>query len=212
MSIKLPGGKSFVVEEFEQDILNDGKMTAREYGRLLREEEEYDQKLGEMALEIADRMGAAERGGRALEYWQVGKLMLDHERGLEVRANQAGLREYETSGRTRKRLMGKVAEIRKDRGAKKDLYSVHYLRKFIRYADLMTEEQAARPVHYSLQHELLYKWLTKVDRDSFLDRCETGEFTTNTELRRAVSELARVRGAKPVTGEDEKDDIEASEA
>ncbi len=183
LKVKLAGGKSIEVEEFEQDIIDDGTMSAADYNRLLREEEE-----------IADRLDAAERGDRALEYWQVGRLMLDHERQLEEKAKQAGLREYEAPGRTRKRLMDKVSEIRRDRGARKEQYSVHYLRKFIRYAELFTEAQASRPVHYSLQHELLYRGLGSRDRDMFLDRCETKEFTSNIKLRAAVKECLSAVG------------------
>lgn len=196
LKVKLPGGGSLEVQEFETDIRDDGTMSAADYRRLHREEEEYDRRLDEFAREIADRMDAAEPADRALEYWQVGRLMLDHKRQLKAKAKEAGLREYEAPGRTRQRLMEKLAEIRKGRGAKKERYSPHYLRKFIRHADLFAEAQAARPVHYSLQHELLYDWLTREDRDAFLERCENGEFKSNVEVRRAVAELARARGIK----------------
>ncbi len=208
LKVKLPGGKTLEVEEFETDIEED--TTAAEYSRRLDEEEQYDRRLDELAKDIADRMDVAERGGRALEYWQVGKLMLDHENQLEAKAREAGLREYESRGRTRQRLMDKVSAIRQERGAEKEKYSPHYLRKFIRHGRLFTEEQASRPVHYSLQHELLYDWLTPADRDEFLERCERGEFKTNTDLRKAVADLAVVRGVKPRTADEGSVDPKAA--
>lgn len=116
-------------------------------------------------------------------------MMLDHERRVEGKGTKFERPEYERAGRTRSRMLDKVSEIRRQRGAKKAQYSPHYLRKFIRFAKLVTREQAARPVPYSLQHELIYEGLTSQDRDSFLERCENGEIKTNTELRALVKDL-----------------------
>jgi len=189
VKVKLPGGGTIEVEEYETPI-EDGA-SAREYGRLLDEEQAFDRKLDTFAKEVADRMEAAEQGESAREHWLVGRLILDHEKELEPRQEAGGLREYEHKGRSRERLMDKVAEIRKDRGAAKERFSVHYLRKFKRFAGLLTEKQVSRPVPYSLQHELIYDWLTEKDRDELLARCESGEFRTSTQLRRAVADFRK---------------------
>jgi hypothetical protein len=210
VKVKMPNGRTLVVIEYETDIGAD--TTAAEYARQLDEEKGYDRKLDELAGEAADRIDAAERGDRALEYWLVGRLIIEHERQLDEKAKQAGLREYEAPGRSRQRLMEKVKDIRQERGAKKDQYSVHYLRKFARHAQLLTQAQASRPVHYSLQHELLYDWLTKEDRDDLLSRCERGEFKSNTDLRRAVAALRQSRELDAHPRSDQTDDSATSRA
>ncbi len=200
VKVKLPGGGTIEVEEFETPI-EDGT-SAAEYSRLLSDEEAYDRKLDAFAREVADRMEAAEQGESAREHWLVGRLILDHEKELGPREEAGGLREYERKGRSRERLMEKVAEIRKGRGAAKERYSVHYLRKFKRFAGLLTEKQASRAVPYSVQHELIYDWLTEKDRDDLLARCESGEFKTSTQLRQAVQEMKRTRQAAGGSGDD----------
>ncbi len=187
LKVKLPGGGTLDVDEYESDIQDEE--SAADYNRRLLEEEAYDRKLDTYAEEIADRMETAERGERALEYWLVGKLILDHERELRAKEEVSGLREYERKGRSRERLLDKVAAIRASRNVSKERYSPAYLWKFIRHAKLMTESQAARPVPYSLQHELLYDWISDTERDQLLDRCEQGEFQTKRDLRRVVAEL-----------------------
>lgn len=187
LKVKLPGGGTLDVDEYESDIQEDE--SAAEYNTRLREEEAYDRKLDAFAEEIANRMEAAEQGDRGLEYWLVGRLILDHERDLQAKEKTSGLQEYERKGRSRQRLLDKVASIRASHNAERERYSPAYLWKFIRHAKLMTDKQAARPVPYSLQHELLYDWITDAERDQLLDRCERGEFQTKRDLRRVVAAL-----------------------
>jgi hypothetical protein len=205
LKAKLPGGGSIMIDVHEIPIPADGSMSAAEYRKALRDEEEYDRKLQVLAEEVADRLDSAERGDRAIEYFDAGKLMLDHERQVEEKTRRTARTEYEETGRTQSRLVDKVKEIRRERGAKKAQYSPNYFRKFIRFAKLMTREQASRPVSYSLQHELIYERLTPQDRDVFLDRCERGDIKTNYELRKLVKEflarkvLAASESGPPVT-------------
>jgi hypothetical protein len=203
VTVKLPDGRKLEIEEFDTAI--DPKIDAKAYKRLLAEEEAFDRTLAKMATRISDLLDEAERGDRALEYWEAGRVMLDHRRELETKSLEADSPEYEQAGRRGKRLEDKVAEIRRDRGATKERYSRYYLRKFERFADLMAREQASRLVPYSLQHELIYDELNGQDRDVFLDLCERGEVRTNTELRRRVKQVLAERRAgsavPPSTGE-----------
>src|SRR5439155_21250520 len=96
VKVKIPGRGTIEVVEYETDI--EEHTTAAEYSKRLDEEKKYDEKLDELASEVADRIDAAERGDRALEYWQVGRLIIEHERQLDEKAKQAGLREYEATG------------------------------------------------------------------------------------------------------------------
>ena len=193
---KAPGGRKVVINLFETPVPLGGGKSAAEYRALLQKERDYDAHLDRMATEISALLDVAEAGENAIDYWRAGRLMADFQRDLEMRVAEAGEEQrYEQKGRTWKRVEEKVGELRREKKLPKERYSVNYFRKFVRFATLMTERQAARPVPYTLQHELLYSELTEADRDSFLDRCESGELGTSDALRNAVSNLRDARRA-----------------
>lgn len=186
--VRLPDGKVLEIEEYENPIAPD--LSAADFRARLDEEERFETQIDKDAEKIAALLKVAESGDRALEYWEAGRILLDY-RGRHQRARIEGSRgsQYEQLGRRRTRLGEKVARIRRNSGESKEHYSPHYFRKFERFAALLTREQASRPVPYSLQHELIYDQLSPNDRDDFLDRCQRGEITTNTQLRAEVKRL-----------------------
>lgn len=191
---KAAGGRQVVIHLYETPVRVDGSMSAAQYKALLQKEKEYDTLLGQIAEEVSHLLDIAEAGEHAIDYWRAGRLMADHERELEERTTAVGeTQRYERKGRTRGRLQEKVRELRKQKALPPERYQGHYFRKLIRFATMMSESQASRPVPYSMQHELLYDGLTPADRDDFLAKFERGELRTADSLRAAVKTLLESR-------------------
>jgi len=192
LEAKTADGHKFVINLYDTPTRADGSVTAAQYKSMLQEEKKYDELLDGMAREVSRLLDVAEAGEHAIDYWRAGKVMADHERGLDKRAAATGEeRRYEQRGRTRGRLEEKVKELRQKKRSKR--VAGNYLRKLIQFANWMTESQASRKVPYSLQHELLYADLTPADRDDFLDRCERDEIRSADALRAAVKSLLASR-------------------
>lgn len=194
LEAKTSEGRKLVINLYETQLRADGSVSAAELKARLAEEKRYDERLDQMAEEVSRLLDVAEAGEHAIDYWRAGKVMADHERELAARTTDTRAdKRYEQRGRTLGRLEEKVKELRRQKRSKRA--EGNYLRKLIHFATWMTEAQAARPVPYSLQHELLYAGLTREDRDLFLEKCETGEISTGDALRAAVKALLRQRRA-----------------
>lgn len=187
--IKL-GDKEYTIDVYETEASMSDSTTVEEFRKKREKEKQFDAELDRLADEITKGLSGVNKDSRTLAYWEMGKLISDFIR--RASSQEDVKREpYEAQNKAYDRLTGKIAEKLKGRhDVEKDNYSVAYLKKWERLSRKFTHEQAERPVPYPLVHELLYDELEPSDIDTFLVRCEKGEFD-NVSLRKAVDEYRK---------------------
>lgn len=203
------GGRELTIDAYDTPLDVRVGQTVADLNREIAQEEELYDRLGELAKQAALLLRDISTETRAAAYWKIGSLINRQLEQVRSPTEPRDTKPFQKRERIEETLLQQLSERLRAAGVEKSEYSKPYLRKMARLASIMGEDQVRRPLPYPFFHELLNDELSRPEIDSFLDRCESGEFgsSDNMKLRAAVNQLllekqlARLSGSETLKRE-----------